>query len=151
MTGSSNHPIIYKDDYKFEIGKSIRLKEGKDTDIFANGPTVNEALTAANNLEEKGISAGVINMHTIKPIDKEQILESCKKNKIIFSVEEHSIIGGLSSAISEVKSSVSTICKQISIALPDQYDKSGPYNDLKNYFGLTAEKIAYKIIQELNL
>ena len=149
LTGTSNQPIIYNDDYNFQIGKSIRLKEGKDIDIFANGPTVYESLEAAKILEESGISAGVINMHTIKPIDREAITKSCHEKKYIFSIEEHSIIGGLSSAIAEVKSSFFNSSIQISIALPDEYDKSGPYEQLKDYFGLTSQKIAIRIAKEL--
>ena len=149
LTGTSNNPIIYKEDYNFEIGKSVVLKEGKDIDIYATGSTVNSCLLVAKKLLEKGIHASVINMHTIKPIDKSQIIKSCSNKKYIFSVEEHSIIGGLSSAISEVMSSQSSQCIQIPIALPDQYDKSGPYLELMEYFNLSSEKIFDKILMEI--
>ena len=88
-------------------------------------------------------------MHTIKPIDKQAITKSCHEKKYIFSIEEHSIIGGLSSAIAEVKSSFLNSATQISIALPDEYDKSGPYQQLKDYFGLTSQKIAKRILKKL--
>ncbi len=151
LTGVSNNPIVYKKDYNFEIGKSVILKEGKDLDIYANGPTVYDSLIAANMLEEKGIYASVYNMHTIKPIDRKQIIESANNKKFIFTIEEHSLIGGLSSAVSEVISNISSDCKQIPIALPDKYDISGPYLELKEYFNLSSQKIFNKILYEIGL
>ena len=87
-------PTIYDDNYKFEIGKGVQLKEGKDVTIIATGLMVNEALIAAENLKADGIDAAVINIHTIKPIDKEIIIEAAKKTGCIVTAEEHSVIGG---------------------------------------------------------
>ena len=105
LTGSSNNPIVYSKDYEFKIGKSITLREGKDITIFSSGAMVYQSLEAAKILEAKKISSKVINMHTIKPIDKLAIEEACE-TKLIVSIEEHNVIGGLGSAISEYKSSL---------------------------------------------
>ena len=115
LTGSSNNPIINKQDYKFEIGKSIKLQEGKDITIFCAGAMVFNSLKVAEKLKEKNITCRVINMHTIKPIDKEAIQEACNFSKLIVSVEEHNIIGGLGSAISEFKASIKNSPKLLSI------------------------------------
>ena len=112
LTGSSNNPIVYSKDYEFKIGKSITLREGKDITIFSSGAMVYQSLEAAKILESKKISSKVINMHTIKPIDKLAIEEACEA-KLIVSIEEHNVIGGLGSAISEYKSSLKTIPKTI--------------------------------------
>ena len=101
LTGGSNNPIINKKDYDFKIGKSIKLLNGSDVTIFCNGAIVDECIKSANILKNKNIDTGVINMHTIKPIDEEIILEEAKKTRLIVSVEEHNVIGGLGSAISE--------------------------------------------------
>ena len=144
LTGSSNNPIIYKKDYKFEIGKSIELKDGKDIAIISSGSILNECLKAAETLEKKNINCKVINMHTIKPIDKDAIIKA-SKTKLIVSVEEHNVLGGLGSAIAEVKSQIKNSPKQLFIGIDDQYDKGGEYSFLKEKHGLTAEKIVENI------
>ena len=100
LTGSSNNPIVYNQDYNFEIGKSIKLRSGKDVSLFCSGTMVSACLDAIN-LEKLKISCSVINMHTIKPVDVEAIKDASVTSKLIVSVEEHNIIGGLGSAISE--------------------------------------------------
>ena len=104
LTGASNNPMVYDKDYNFEIGKSIKLSEGKDITIFSTGSMVYNSLQAAKKLKEKNISSTVINMHTIKPLDTKAVEEACSSSKMIVSVEEHNVIGGLGSAISEQKS-----------------------------------------------
>ena len=89
LTGSSNNPIVNKSDYNFEIGKAITLKNGKDVTIFSTGTMVYESLKASDILENQGISCSVINMHSIKPIDKDIIREHAKNSKLFVSVEEH--------------------------------------------------------------
>jgi transketolase len=145
LTGSSNNPIVYKSDYNFEIGKSITIKNGKDITIFSSGSMVYQCLEASKLLESKNISARVINMHTIKPIDKEAIKEACKTSLIV-SVEEHNIIGGLGSAISEYKSTIKESPKQLTLGIKDTYGKGGDYNFLKEKHGLTPEKIVRDIM-----
>ena len=150
ITGGTNNPIINKSDYKFEIGKSINLRKGDDVTIFSSGAILEECIIAAEKLKEKKISVEIINMHTIKPIDKEAILDSAYKKKLIVTVEEHNKIGGLGSAISEVLSSVRNSPKQLTLGVNDEYTKSGSYNYLKNFYRLTSEKIIEDIQKNLN-
>tara|TARA_B100000787_G_C16197309_1_gene301889 strand:- start:167 stop:1132 length:966 start_codon:yes stop_codon:yes gene_type:complete len=147
LTGGSNNPIINKNDYKFQIGKSITLREGKDVVIFASGTILNECLSVAKLLEEKKISTKVVNMHTIKPIDRNIIINSINHAKLIVSVEEHNIIGGLGSAISEVLATHKNTPPQLFIGVNDTYSKSGSYNFLKDYYGLSTNKILENILK----
>ncbi len=149
LTGSSNNPIVYKKDYNFEIGKSITLREGKDITIFCAGSMVFQSLEAAKILESKNISATVINMHTIKPIDKVAI-EKASSSKLIVSIEEHNIIGGLGSAIAEHKSSLKMSPKQLILGIKDIYTKGGNYKFLQERHRLTSEKIVNDILQNIN-
>ena len=115
--------------YKFELGKGIKLRDGKDIAIIATGLMVNEAIEAAKVLSAKGIDAAVINIHTIKPIDKDIIIEAAKNTGLVLTVEEHSVIGGLGSAVSEVLSE-NYPTKVIRIGVNDVYGHSGPAVDL---------------------
>ena len=124
LTGSSNNPIVYNKDYNFKIGKSVKLKEGKDISIICSGAIVSECLKASEILEKKGISCEVVNMHTIKPVDKQAVIEATKK-KLIVTVEEHNILGGLGSAVAEVKAQIKNSPEQIFIGVNDIYDKGG--------------------------
>lgn len=131
-------------DYKFEIGKGIVLKEGTDVSIFATGLEVSEALEAAKMLEADGINAEVINIHTIKPLDKELVLASAKKTGKVVTVEEHSIIGGLGSAVCE------TLCEELPtkvlrIGVEDRFGESGPATELIHKYELDAEGIYKKV------
>ena len=148
LTGGTNNPIINKKDYDFKIGKSIILKKGKDVTIFSNGAILNECLLVAEELEKKRISTKVVNMHTVKPIDKEEVINS-KDSKLIVSVEEHNIIGGLGSAISEINSSIKNSPKQIFIGVNDTYSKAGSYDFLKNKYGLSKNNIVSEILSNL--
>ena len=148
LTGSSNNPIVYKEDYDFEIGKSITLKQGKDITIFGTGSMVYQSLEAAKILEGKKISTTVVNMHTIKPIDKIAIDKACS-SKLIVTVEEHNVIGGLGSAIAEYKSSLKNSPEQLFIGIQDTYSKSGSYKFLREKHRLTAEKIVEDIFKKL--
>jgi len=148
LTGSSNNPIVYNKDYEFEIGKSITLKEGKDITIFCSGAMVYKSLEAAKILESKKISSKVVNMHTIKPIDKLAIDEACDTSFIV-SVEEHNVIGGLGSAISEYKSSLKQSPKQLFLGIKDTYSKGGDYKFLQEKHRLTPEKIVEDILSNI--
>jgi Transketolase, C-terminal subunit len=147
LTGGMNSPIVYNKDYEFVIGKAITLREGNDIAIISTGTMVYESLEAAKELEKQGLSAQVINMHTIKPLDTDIIDKVLKRVKLLVTVEEHSVIGGLASAIAEYKSQVSTLVPQLSIGLPDQFVKPGEYSYLTNKYGLTSEKISQKIVE----
>ena len=148
LTGSSNNPIVYNKDYEFEIGKSITLKEGKDITIFCSGAMVHQSLEAAKILETKKISSKIVNMHTIKPIDKLAIEEACDSSLIV-SVEEHNVIGGLGSAISEYKSSLNQSPKQLFLGIKDIYSKGGNYKFLQEKHRLTPEKIVEDILSNI--
>ena len=148
LTGSSNNPIVYNKDYEFEIGKSITLREGKDITIFCAGAMVHQSLEAAKILNLKKISSKVVNMHTIKPIDKTAIEEACN-SKLIVSVEEHNVIGGLGSAISEYKSSLKQSPRQLFLGIKDTYSKGGNYKFLKEKHRLTPEKIVEDILLDI--
>ena len=145
--GRSAVPVINdKPGYKFTIGKGEKLTEGKDVTIVATGICVDSALNAAKLLEADGISAEVINIHTIKPIDKDIILESAKKTGKVVTVEEHSVIGGLGSAVCDVLSeNLPTPVKKIGV--PDVFGESGTAAELVKKFGLDAESV-YKTVKE---
>ncbi len=136
-------PRVNTEDYKFEIGKGVTLKDGKDVTIVASGLMVAEALQAADMLAEEGIDARVINIHTIKPIDKELLVKAAKETGAIVTAEEHSIIGGLGGAVCEA------LCEEypvpvIRLGVNDTFGKSGPALELLKIYGLDAENIAAK-------
>ncbi|MCD7741962.1 MAG: transketolase family protein [Ruminococcus sp.] len=126
--------------YKFELGKGIKLREGKDISIIATGLMVNEALTAAEILAANGVDAEVINIHTIKPIDEQIICETAAKTGKVLTVEEHSIIGGLGSAVCDVLSK-SCPTRVVKIGVNDEFGHSGPAVKLLEQFGLCADNI----------
>lgn len=137
-------PIIYNENTKFEIGKAVQIGEGTDSTIFATGVTVAEALKAQEMLKEKGINIRVVDIHTIKPIDKDMIIECAKETKKLISIEDHNIIGGLGSAISEVLTE-NYPTKLIRLGIKDTFGKSGKAEELMKYFGITADDIIKKI------
>ena len=150
LTGGLNTPIIYKEDYDFQIGKANVLREGNDVVIFATGTVVAEALKAATSLESSGINVAVVNMHTIKPLDTGIIDQYLDSVKLIVTVEEHSKIGGLGGAIAEYKATKEKSPRQLFIGLPDSYGKAAEYNYLLDKYGLTAEKISVQIKESLS-
>ncbi len=133
-------PIIYEENTKFEIGKGVQIGEGTDATVFATGVTVAEALKSKEILEQQGINIRVIDMHTIKPIDEEIIIKSAKETKKLISIEDHNVIGGLGSAISEVLTEKCP-AKLIRLGIKDTFGKSGKANELMKYFEITAEDI----------
>ncbi|MDE6595935.1 MAG: transketolase family protein [Oscillospiraceae bacterium] len=139
-----------KDTYKFEVGKGVQLKDGKDVTIVATGLMVNEAKMAAENLEKEGISARVINIHTIKPLDKDIICKAANETGVIVTAEEHSVIGGLGSAVADA---VTECCPVpvVKVGVNDVFGHSGPAVDLLKEFGLSAENIAEKVKYALTL
>ncbi len=144
-TGRYAVPVINDNpDYKFEMGRGITLKEGSDLTIIACGLTVSTSLEAAEILEQEGIHAAVVNMHTIKPIDKELIIDAAKKTGRIVTVEEHSIIGGLGSAVCDVTGEYCPVPVH-KIGINDTYGESGPAKDLIVKYGLDGNSIAENI------
>ena len=130
-------------DYKFEIGKGVTYREGKDVTIVANGYMVHLALEAADMLKAEGIDAGVINIHTIKPLDTELIVEAARRSGAIVTAEEHSIIGGLGGAVAEA---VAESCPVpvLRVGVEDKFGRSGKVPELLEIYGLTANNIADK-------
>lgn len=148
LSGSLNTPIVYKEDYALKIGQAITLKEGEDIAIFATGLMVSNALKAAELLFEKGITATVVDVHTIKPIDKDTIQKNCGK-KLLISVEEHNVVGGLGTAIADVLSEQRNSAPLLKLGVQDHFMPVGDYNYLVEQAGLTPEKIAASIESKL--
>ena len=145
LTGAVGNPSVYTEEYDFEIGKSITLKEGSDITIFAIGSMVYESLEAGKILDTLGVSAKVVNMHTLKPCDYDAIELAISSSKAIITVEEHSIIGGLGSVIAEYKAQFSNSPAQLIIGLPDKFGKTAEYRYLLEKYRLVGEKIAEDI------
>ena len=136
-------PVIFDDDYKFEVGKSVELREGNDVTVIATGLMVSEALEAYELLKKDGINARIINMHTIKPLDNEAVIRAAKETGAIVTAEEHSVIGGLGGAVSEL------LCEEcpvpvLKLGVYDTFGHSGPAPKLLDEFGLRAANIAEK-------
>jgi len=145
LTGAVGNPPVYTEEYNFEIGKSITLKEGSDITIFSIGSMVYESLEAAKILDKTGISAKVVNMHTLKPCDYDAIDLAISSAKAIITVEEHTIMGGLGSVIAEYKAKFTNSPAQLIIGLPDRFGKTAEYRFLLEKYRLVGEKIAEDI------
>ena len=140
---------IYDTNQKFEIGKGIQIGEGRDATVFATGVTVEQALIAKEQLKEKGIEIRVVDIHTIKPIDKELIIKCAKETKKLISIEDHNIIGGLGSAISEVLTDEYP-AKLTRLGVHDTFGRSGKAEKLMEYFGITAKDIIREVEREFH-
>ena len=138
--GRAAVPFVYDEDMDFEIGKGLTVKEGSDVTIIATGIMVNEAIQAAEKLEAEGISARIVDIHTIKPIDEEIIIKAAKETKGIVTAEEHSVIGGLGSAVAEVTAK-NAPAKIKMIGIQDRFGQSGKPDQLMKEYGLTADNI----------
>lgn len=136
-------PVIYGDDYKFEIGRGVKLAEGTDVSLIATGIEVEQALLARELLAAEGISASVVNIHTIKPLDEELVIAEANACGAIVTCEEHSIIGGLGSAVAECLSEKRPT-PVLKVGVNDVFGRSGPAKELISYFGLDAASIAAK-------
>jgi transketolase len=138
--GRPKMPVFIPADLKFEIGKALMLNEGTDVSIFATGHLVWEAIKAGEALAEKGISAEIINIHTIKPLDERAILESARKTRCVVSAEEHQINGGLGDSIAQVLSRNLPMPMEM-VAVNDRFGESGTPEALMEKYGLTAKNI----------
>ncbi len=136
-------PTLYGDDYKFELGKGVMMSEGKDVTIIATGLMVHKALEAKELLKNEGIDAEVINIHTIKPLDRDMVIKSAQKTGCVVTAEEHNIIGGLGSAVAEALSETCPV-PVLRVGVEDQFGRSGKVPPLLELYGLTAENIAAK-------
>ena len=142
--GRAATPVIYEENYNFELGKAIQFGEGIDATVFATGIMVAESLKAKEELEKEGIYIRVVDIHTIKPIDKDIIIKCAKETKKLISVEEHSIIGGLGTAIAEVLVE-NYPAKLTRMGMKDCFGKSGKASELLEYFGLTCKDIVDEV------
>ncbi|HLD53082.1 MAG TPA: transketolase C-terminal domain-containing protein [Sediminibacterium sp.] len=150
LTGAVGFPVVYEDDYDFEIGKAVQILSGSDVSIIATGSMVYESIVAAKILKENNIEASVLNMHTIKPIDESALNLVINKGKPIFTIEEHSITGGLGSAVAEYTSSIPNSPTVNRIGLPDEFVVTGEYRYLLEKYGLVGDQIASTILKSLN-
>jgi len=149
LTGAPGFPLLYPHDFDFKIGKAIEYRPGNDIAIITTGSVLSEGIRAADILEKKGISVRVIDMHTVKPIDVNMLDSVFAENKLIVTVEEHSIIGGLGSAVAEYKAGFENAPKQIMCGLGDSFRKIGNYEFQMKDNGLVAEDIAEKAEKSL--
>lgn len=140
-TGRPKAPILYASDQKFQIGKAVRLRDGKDVALVACGLLVFEALKAHEMLAEKGISASVVDLHTLKPLDEALLLEEAKRTCAVVTCEEHQIWGGMGSAVSRFLSAHHPVVQEF-VAIQDTYAESGTPDELLEKYGLTASHIA---------
>lgn len=143
-------PVIFDESHEFVVGKANLVKDGTDVTIIATGLMVNEAIEAEKLLAKEGVSARIINMHTIKPIDREAVVKAAKETGAIVTAEEHSVVGGLGSAVSEV------VCEEcpvpvVKLGINDVFGHSGPAGDLLDEFGLRAVNIVEKAKQAIAL
>lgn len=149
LTGSSNSPIIYEEDYEFKIGQAKKLTNGNDVLIIANGSIVYNALKASELLKKRGISTTLLNMHTIKPLDKNSILENLDGKKLVITVEEHNVIGGLGSSVAELIVQKKNNCKMLFLGVEDSFSKAGSYDYMLEKNNLTPVLIEKKILESL--
>lgn len=143
-------PIVFDEDYNFEVGKGVELKSGNDVTIIATGLMVKEALEAYDLLKAEGINARIINMATIKPIDKDIIIKAAKETGAIVTAEEHSVIGGLGSAVGEVVGEEYPV-PVVKLGVYDTFGHSGPAAKLLDEFGLRAVNIVEKAKKAISL
>ncbi|HWR22115.1 MAG TPA: transketolase C-terminal domain-containing protein [Feifaniaceae bacterium] len=149
LTGAAGLPIVYEEDFNYEIGRAVTVKEGGDVALIATGSMVYYSLEAAKLLAKKGISARVVDMHTIKPLDEEAVRKAVKETGLIVTVEEHNILGGLGAAVAEVVAGAGNAPKLVRIGLPDSFGPIGTYQCQLKRYGLTAQDIAEKVLQGL--
>lgn len=145
LTGGPNNPIVYSEEYEFILGKAIQLREGSDIAIIANGSMVARSLSCADLLEKEQVSVSVFNFHTIKPLDFDVLSIIATKHRKVVIVEEHSVVGGLGSAIAEHWIAYETPPQVRILGLPDYFGKTGEYEFLLERYGLTSSGIATSI------
>ena len=148
MTGRFPIPVIYREDYDFEIGKAVTLREGKDVVILSNGTLLGDVLKTAEMLAKKGVDCSVINLHTVKPLD-EEALRAVAGCKLVVTAEEHLLYGGLGSAVAEFYAQEPIRPRMLMLSVGTQYPKAQEYDDLLKTCGLTAPQMAESILAKL--
>ena len=149
LNGVPNCPIVYDENYKFDPHKIDILREGEDVVLIGTGLMVHEAVKTAELLKNEGISCTVANLHTIKPLDKKTLNDLFSSHKLIVTMEEHSVIGGMGSAVAEYKATLDRAPKQLFIGFNDRFTKSGNSQYIWEQFGITAPQVSELIKQEL--
>jgi transketolase len=139
--GGPKMPVLFDEDYVFELGKGVTMKKGNDVALVGTGTVLSKAYEAAEILERHGISVRLINIHTIKPLDKELVIQAARETGAIVTVEEHYIAGGLGSAIAETLAEVCPVRMKM-IGVDDQFASNGPYEELLALYGLQPDQIA---------
>jgi transketolase len=150
LTGGANLPIVYDHDFKFEIGQAVRLRSGKDVVILAAGTMVAHALQVANSMGQKGMSVGVWDFHTVKPIDKAALWSIALTYDAIVTLEEHSVIGGLGSAVAEELSGFKEQSRLLRLGIDDTFLKPGDYNFMLEQAGLSVDVIEARVTEFLS-
>jgi transketolase len=149
LTGAVNNPPVYTEDYAFKIGRSVRLREGTDITFIANGTMVYESLEAAKLLQAQDVSAAVVNMHTLKPLDTQAIDYALRTSGAIVTVEEHSVIGGLGAAVAEYTSRLRQRPPHLILGLPDTFIAAADYRFMLEREGLIGSKISMSVMEFL--
>lgn len=149
LTGEPGFPVLYPDDFEFVIGRSIEYRAGSDVSLIATGSILAQAIAAAELLEERGISARVIDMHTLKPLDTEALDRAFGSTRLVVTVEEHSVIGGLGSAVADYKAGLASAPRLLMCSLPDRFCEVGSYEFQLREHGLMAADIAQKVLDNL--
>jgi transketolase len=149
LTGGVNNPIVYDKDVHYRVGEAIEVRNGLDLTIFATGTMVYNSIVAAEFLAKRGVSASVVDMHTIKPIDTSAIKKAVTKGGMVVTVEEHNVIGGLGSAVSEALARVEGAPPVLSIGVEDVFLQAGTYSYMLEQSGLTPESISDRILNRL--
>lgn len=150
LTGAINVPMVYKDDYEFEIGKAVWVQEKQDINIIAVGSMVGQALKACKTLEEEGIQVGLLNCHTIKPLDENAVREVLNTSKTAFVIEEHTELGGLGSAVSEIFTKNPTKCQVVLHGIKDKFVSTGDYDYALKTNKLDGESIHNLVKEKVN-
>lgn len=149
--GMSNEKEIYDNDYDFRIGKNIKITGGESATVFVTGSIISELLENMESLNNEDISLKIINVPTLKPIDEENIIEECKKSKLVFSLEEHNVIGGLGSSIADIIATNNLNTKLVKIGLNDCFATGyGTYDEIKKMNGLDRNSIQKIIKMNIN-
>ena len=147
--GRGFEPTAYEDEkYDYQIGKSVLMRDGRDITVICCGVAVNAAVTVSRQIESEGLSVRVVNMHTIKPIDREAVVKAAKETRFIITAEEHNIIGGLGSAVAEVLAEEGSGVKLKRLGVPDEYSEIGYPEALYSRYNLDADSMT-RVINEL--
>ena len=149
LNGVPNCPVVYDESYEFVPDKLSIVQEGEDVALIGTGLMVHEAQEAAKILADSGISCTVANMHTVKPVDREGLRKLFDTHKLIVTMEEHNIVGGMGSAVAEYKATLEKTPRQIFVGFPDSFTKAGTTQYIWEQFGITAPQVAKRVMREL--